>query len=744
MSFYEESSPVHPSQQSQSQLSQSQSNNNTQPSETCPNCGSTSFYPDDISGVLICSECHTQSQTQTLNEVELQETDIFHVAGGAKTYRKSFRGKVHKAALEDKSVPPPDLDACMEGMTFVMKLMGRRVARLVHVEEEKLLLVMRGIWLGYLNSWSGGAEYYSRRRGMGGVRFSLRDAFLQHSKRNYLVNFLEERILKQMKDDGDDVDSVDPRRRGRKRKRPIGSSGSDDTADNNDSDSSQHPGGDDEEDDEVRFGQYRYRHRFPHAHQALDCLHKKGPVSPIEAALRLRPSLLLILSIIHASLLHFKAGVTSSHLVNWVLSNDIPYVNVFVHLPPRLKDKLVTLHRFFSSRSLPDPYIIDHYSELVGIASGVPYPSHVIGTVDNAPLVLSRFAADLNIPQRVLNTALSLMGVECRSDDGNESVVETTMAAPPLKNARLTRLPTPAHVLAVLIVAIKFTPRWESWQVRCLPCRDGGGAGAGGGTAATKFVVPWKESSFRALKNGQVGKYLDFVDETFFKELKSTHKNYTTLIGDLERRAAECATTGRLKLDSSSEDEDDSDDDCVARRAKSRKGRIQPNAVIAGYPNPNNKSRAVAAAIPTQPNNNGNNSNCPPQPHRYLSYYPEQTNTTYPSPRPYHPHYGLLIEFISTRFHVDSSWLENLVARIDGEVVKLGLDVENAKGGKFRSRHEEKRHEKYYNNGRKKKRLSQQMAKEGNRSEDDDCAAVSSMESESGDGSVSDISTEAI
>ena len=138
---------------------------------------------------------------------------------------------------------------------------------------------------------------------------------------------------------------------------------------------------------------------------ALNILHDKGPVSVIEAALRLRPSLALALAIIHSSLLHFNAGVTSAHLVNWVVSNDIPYMNVFPHLPPKLREDLIHIRGFFSSKTFPKIEKIDLYSELLSIASGVSYPSKMVGTVDNAPLMITRFAADLNLPQGVLDTA---------------------------------------------------------------------------------------------------------------------------------------------------------------------------------------------------------------------------------------------------------------------------------------------------------------------------------------------------
>lgn len=115
----------HPEQLSQAQPSGAEQSDHADHHEVCLTCGSASFLTDDATGVTVCAQCHTQSQT--LSQVEVVgEEDVEALAartGMGRMVSRRIGGKRKIASVEeiDNSVKLPDLEECLGGFQYLLR-----------------------------------------------------------------------------------------------------------------------------------------------------------------------------------------------------------------------------------------------------------------------------------------------------------------------------------------------------------------------------------------------------------------------------------------------------------------------------------------------------------------------------------------------------------------------------------------------------------------------------------------------
>ena len=273
----------------------------------------------------------------------------------------------------------------------------------------------------------------------------------------------------------------------------------------------------------------------------------------------------------------------------------------------------------------------------------------------NVPLLAARMMQDFGLGQTISDYTMALMGVENVShgiadalgSDGdtnsfkksrNSSADRKTtngmspkVFPPPLKCASPEKLYTPLHVAAVIVIACKLCPGWESLKITNFH------AGANARKSdATKHspsaFVPWNESQFQLLGNGPtLYHYLDFLEETAFRSLEPSTK-VTQFFQSLE---------GEMK-DHLSLNEDKPSAKPIAQPNKTQ---VTPNLILAGATNPNEPNPISNPSVFSSSqyvrylaaNNIG----------RYTSYQCRPHNGVKLSGhKPYHPHYCRLLEYI--------------------------------------------------------------------------------------------------
>ena len=294
----------------------------------------------------------------------------------------------------------------------------------------------------------------------------------------------------------------------------------------------------------------------------------------------------------------------------------------------------------------------------------------------NVPLLAARMVQDLGLNQQVLNTTMALMGMTNdsfwnKSEDkiNNENSkteatlkrkrntqissasspaeVEMTNVAPPSKCAYHEHLFTPLHIAAVIAVACKLCPGWETWKITNLdthPCDNNGTTGISKQRHFRPAVfVPWNESQIQLIGNGpSLDNYLNFMENTALHgEPKMSHF--------FEYLPREESSLTNLK-------------------SHTNKSIVAPNVILSGAPNANkhemlqmqyNKSYSIG---------------------RYTTYkYRQHGIRKLLTLEPYHPHYCRLLEYICFVVEeINPSKLHNIVEAIEEELFHLSGNGQSA------------------------------------------------------------------
>ncbi|KAL3761959.1 hypothetical protein ACHAWU_010136 [Discostella pseudostelligera] len=404
-------------------------------------------------------------------------------------------------------------------------------------------------------------------------------------------------------------------------------------------------------------------------------------IHPHHAVLKAPPSLTLILSILQLALTHLQTGVAPHHLTMWAANGQLPQVlDGYSLLPTTLKNDVQMAKSFFSRSHVPPSAVVENLANMLAAATSwfevsptndapeCGYTSRVISrppsddprhriSLYNVPLLTARIIQDLGFDQRVLDISLALMGVRTVSRDRSRALdrrlsdnhtessnstieqierndVRCNPLPPPLQCAHFKKLYTPLHVAAVIIVACKLSPGWETWQFTNLH-RGADMSNVDAGQQPSPAFVPWQEAQLPLLGNGStLNHYLNFLENSAFSSVDPTDE-VAQFFQNLERGMTTQLSTNASKP-----------------LVPQRKHPILPNELLSGASNPNEPTlspNSDTSPLHTQcqiANNIG----------RYTAYqrFERKKGRRRRATRevevrdlkPYHPHYCRLVEYV--------------------------------------------------------------------------------------------------
>jgi hypothetical protein len=224
----------------------------------------------------------------------------------------------------------------------------------------------------------------------------------------------------------------------------------------------------------------------------------------------------------------------------------------------RRKASLQVIANFFRMNAPPRLAYLEHLAKLMAFCTGVP-PSKDSGlpvstdmVVQNSrnrkpqwyfrlispqtlPIVTARMIADLGLSQQVLNMALALMGLYPTASTtqspahsssrmtshpaGHDERQNSTSKPPTLPLKRAQHLTNPVQVAGVIVVACKLCPGWETWVYRMAHRPSQQLQGQQDEQCQAKRFVPWNDQELRLLCNqSSMESYLDFIEENLEKK----------------------------------------------------------------------------------------------------------------------------------------------------------------------------------------------------------------------------------
>ena len=641
------------SQPELSQQSGAEQSDHADHNEVCLICGSTSFLTDDATGVTVCAQCHTQSQT--LSQVEVVgEEDVEALAArtmGRMVSRRIGGKKRQIASVEeiDNSVKLPGVEECIGGFQYLLQRAAECAADLVGLEDgmggddddsedddeentngrQMFIDIVGNIWFGYLTSWQRGAKKYSKLHPE--VRFSIRDAFLGQTRKDMILRHLSVRCCEEIRANEEQLERINKRiGKGRGQKRRRGGQAASTSTNANANTNTENPSSD--QDKRAIFGSVG---------AMLDSLPSKEIDDKI-AALRLTPSLSLIGSIIHLALTVLRSGVTSHQIVGWAASGAFPYLtNAYRQLSAEFKHTLKPTKAFFTQH-LPPPGLLDYQADILSIACGMKLGQlsrSSSGGVDNIPLLVTRMVSDLGFDKKVLDYTFSLLGLRDLPPPDQEWAPR-----PLVKNMR--RLSSPLHVMAVIVVAVRMC---EGWENRTYHVTTESASGSTKNDQSkqhkkTNVFIPSSNAQLHQLSNDQLGEYLDFLESNVFDK----HSRRSAMIKPFVNSLLE---VGKRHAKTLKKDEDG---------RPSSAGAVRPNTIVAGakifHEHEQKKSVSVADDEDVT----------------YTIYQSCLTSRTpgddHTEPGFLDPHYALLIEYVAYKADAEPSDLHSLVALLDKEI----------------------------------------------------------------------------
>ena len=172
-----------------------------------------------------------------------------------------------------------------------------------------------------------------------------------------------------------------------------------------------------------------------------------------ECGLRIRPGLSLVAALLLIPL--SKLGVSAQKLCQWITCGKLPLMNAYDScFPSDLREKLDFVQSTFQMSQVPRPDYIEYLAKLLMITRG---GKQKISVLPNPILLATRLVHDMKLGQRVLDLSLGLMGQQLVSD-----VVGDTLM--PFAITQSTELQSYEEVVALVVVACKMCPGWETWK----------------------------------------------------------------------------------------------------------------------------------------------------------------------------------------------------------------------------------------------------------------------------------------
>ena len=504
----------------------------------CPNCTGTTFYDDPITNIPTCASCFMQSQTAT--QEEFGEDDAYALAGGAGTRIRSTssvrsgggkkkRGPKGRALSEyDRSKKLPDEEDCCDAFEWLLNDAARCVAKLIQLDDnseqqtptiESLQETVRDIWTRYKHQWIQATKAFSKKYPE--CRFAFRDFFLHNVRKAHVMRHVsisvgkqvEEEMIREMQMKYHDMDDDEFFR--------ANMAPSETTA--RVSASEKHSGTNSKSTTTKRPKKKMrrtiltvgdlVRHAFPPDWKRME-RYPNGIYEqhPYQAVVRIAPSLDLILSILQLALTHFKLGIAPYHLTSYVANGTLPHaLNGYALLTPHMQVRVEMVKSFFVRSLVPPADTIQDLADLLATAidwhgtekleGGIRFKIDPEECLYNVKLLADRMVQDLGFDKQVLTNALALMGNSSSQNAVGSHFLQRLNFA--------NKLYTPLHVAALIVVACKFCPDWEAWDVINI-CSDSN-------KKSSNSSVPWSESQFQSLTNGrQIDHYLDFLGNTAF------------------------------------------------------------------------------------------------------------------------------------------------------------------------------------------------------------------------------------
>ena len=631
--------------------------------QPCAVCGATSFIHDAQTGVARCSVCHTESLTASQLEV-MGADDVEAVAartgGGRLLSRRRRPGRPAGGRMEadldeeaDRSVPLPPLEPCVLAYQHALRAAAERVGELAGIgggggagsepgPGSPLVEAVGECWFGYLEAWREGALEQARYHPE--VRFSLRDSFLGRRRRYLILRHLSAKARAELEAEADE----EGRRGGRGAKRRRGGA--------------------------ATGGQNRDRSGWGGATYSsvgamLGSLPRTAMMTAPLAALHLEPSLTLLAAILHLSLMKLGAGVAAHHLSGWAASGELPQLtDAWRCLPEEARAGVSPVRSFFGPALPPPPGAIEYQADLLNIAcgwnlrrdggGGIEGLGGEGGSVDNVALMAYRLVSDLGYPQRVLDLALSLMGLRRANEGGGE------WFPLPLEAASPGRLTSPLHIMAVICVAVRMCQGWEGWTYH---------RGGGGDLPSMRFI-PAGDNQLNLLGNGpELNGYLNHVEKHCFDRETRISPFGPFLDGLLRKGRVGARGEGRRgtkhRLRGAKAEAKPSSIAVNPASDLAPAPAVLPNTVVAGAAIPSARgAEKEDRAEWAEANGIGKYVLYRSSLSRRLGNNASTDGMPGSEPLPFHPHYGLLIEYLSYMADAEPSDLQSLVSELDTEI----------------------------------------------------------------------------
>ena len=704
----------------------------------CVNCGGTTYYKEPDTGALCCDSCFTQSQAQPTDSAELDYTEVqalaartrFGVITSSRTKKKRRGGRGRPLKEYDTSTPFPNLVTCIHGIQQVMKHGVESICDLVGLsgtQQKQVEATVKTLWMSYLRSWADGAEFYGNMHPE--VRFSLRDHFLTSKHQQMVMRTLsynagikvaaelraEKKKLRaeKKKIDSSHTNDETPQTQGDRIAQENASGSVEREEEEDDKNEGVDTSWEDTHRGTIAYHSKHYHHRVT----SLMAIYwgDKGKRGRLEAALTIVPSMKLVACLLWLAV--SRAGVTLNQVLLWMSNGMLPLQNAYkLCLSDEEQKALSHVSTFFRMKRVPPLSQLERLTRKLVIACGLKSFSHLHGmpsrplaevvvdetgiskttaklrkradfsflTPQSVPLVTARLVDDLGFGQRILDVSFALMGVLQRAPSN-------VWLPGPLMCARPEKLWSTAHVLAVIVVACKMTPGWETWEYPLLrneeiivkaenmELKDESRAKKRQRVESRKpRFVPYNQEYFRLMSNGPlVEGYLDYLEENVLVEKTTGRQDYRA------KRTRPIFLKFRKLLKSPSEKEvpqsaSTETKGAVVRRQQILRGAHNPNQPKAMWRRQKfhawNLLLAKKRARWADANGLGVYvAYSDPDTHRLVNLgacYGARKAVAR-APEKFHPHYCILIEYMANKANVRPSMIHAVVTLLDEEIMSL-------------------------------------------------------------------------
>ena len=697
------------------------SDNNNDEAFVCVNCGGSTYYVETTSGAMCCNSCFTESQQLTAESTELDVDEVQALAARSRSGRvlqsasKRKRGGYvpqEKKPLKeyDTSTPFPNLITCLHGMQQVMKHCVEPLCDLVgltgYSEKKKVEETVQKLWMSYLRAWTDGAEFYGKLHPE--IRFSMRDYFLPSQYKAKVMKHLSYKAAQVVRAE---LDANDEEKKDKSWAADEMMPGNNqETHDNQVLDHS----------NLTKSHQASIRHFSATYHYPKSLMWMywhSGKRGRLETALMTLPSMKFVACLLWLAV--SRAGVTLNHVLQWISNGALPLENAFKHcLSQDERQALIHVASFFRITKLPtltemenlvDKLVVacglKSFSCLHGISPAAPAaaaaavasaPDTVVGkdarkkdttitaaverpdfsyvTPKSVPLLTARLVKDLGFGKQILDRSLALMGILTH-------VPSHVWHPGPLEGARPQNLATAAQVLAVIAVACRMTPGWETWaypgpmalalsnnqmdesddEIVDFQKREQEEKRRRVESESSRFV-PYNEEHVRLLRNGPlVEGYLDFLEDHILDEIEAIFPRFRSTLKtpNLEKTAWSSDSRDEEKVVQRQVLKESWNPFCPERpwrRQKMHDWKLRLKRKRAQWADANGLGEYVIYADPDTHAKD-------------MKRVGKRKRISIPEP--FHSQYGLLLEYMSYKANVSPSKIHAAIVVLDDEVLRL-------------------------------------------------------------------------